>query len=615
MNQIDKKYREKLPEVIKSFPAQSLSEDEVDAPVTTKKRRSKKLPKLSREGYYPIEEDYSKHWWLNTQSQAARAQPDETFEQLVRRRIGDLRKRETLAQIILVLEILALEASPEFKAAQQQPVESQLEETQAEKASEIQATGNGEVGNEKRPKRKTKKQQDIDLLLDLLLDKLSIWQSIEQDMGADIDTDKKNDSLVENSERLQEQGMLVSFCTDVVIPFFKSRIPAQASQVNKKLGGPGSVSPSKPGKSKPRSADKITRPGDRRARRPLQKTLSDTMGFVRSRPPSLSRSATDSQGMPRLKREASELSLLDIPLARLSHRDSSSQLRHLQSRQVDLTAISAATDAKLQHKAKIERDLKEAINTLKKPNRGQAVKEIADAADQRSLGSRGMQKKTMAPVRKVLQNVRNVQVTATPKHRRSLKAIASPKPDRDEEAEEQHAPSSGDFCIPSSGYQYSRLDMIGAAPAVPDLKPLHGATVIAMTPSRRSQTVSSTNDVSLEELGPTPLKERASQPAFGVSALCSAQGGLSFSDFMRSQMSRKAAPGTPSKGEPKKVALSSSLVKPTAIFATPAKPTITKSLAEDDMTTSPPLVETTVDGPANPDVEERSIYDVLGWND
>jgi hypothetical protein len=615
MPAMDKKYREKLPEVIKGFPLQSLSDDENEAPFPTKKRRSKKVPKLSREGYYPIEDDYCRRWWLNNQSTTARARPDETFEQLLRRRVGDLRRRETLAQIILILEILALEASPEFKTPQRQFENSQDVEAPAEKAMEGRAAKNDDLGAQRKPKRNAKKQQDVDLLLDLLLDKLSIWQSIEQDLSAAIDVDKKRDSLAENNEKLQDHDMLVGFCTDVVIPFYKSRIPNQASRVNKKLGGPGAVSPVKPGKVNGRANEKSTRKnGDRRPRIGLQKTLSDTNGFIRSKAPSLPRSATDTQSIPRLKREANELSLLDIPLARPSHRDSLSQLRHLQQRQVDLTAISAATDAKLRQKAKIEQDLKDAIDTLKRPNRGQAVKELADAADQRSLGSASMRKKTMGPVRKVLQNVRNVQVTATPRHRRTFNALAPPKLERDEEAEEQRAPSSGDYFISSSGYRSSKVDKIGATPAACRLKPVDGTLEVSATPSRNNFQRLADDELLSDHIGITPSRETAStlKPKLSKEAKPGAQQCLSFQDFMRSQMSNKKATATPLKSTTEKLTLHANSATPASIFATPSK---RASVVQNAMPENTPLKAATTTPLANSDAEEPSLYDALGWND
>jgi DNA replication regulator SLD3 len=205
MASMDKKYREKLPAMIKEFPHTTLSDFEQEAPTSTKKRKSKKLPRLSRDGTYSIEEDYVKRWWYTEDSR----RQDETAEQLMKRKIGDLRVRETLAQVILILEILALEATPEYKAAEAAGKVTE-EDTQ-----EIQKLGDADP---KKKKRKSKKPADLVILLDLLMDKLSIWQSIEND-GPATETQKTNDlSSRDNDGKLQDRDLLASFCIEVVIP-------------------------------------------------------------------------------------------------------------------------------------------------------------------------------------------------------------------------------------------------------------------------------------------------------------------------------------------------------------------------------------------------------------
>ncbi|KIW01316.1 uncharacterized protein PV09_07352 [Verruconis gallopava] len=606
MTQMDKKYREKLPEVIKSFPVQVLSDDELNGSMPAKKRRSKKSPKLSREGFYPIEEDFCRRWWLDNHSATSRARQDETFEQLVRRRVGDLRRRETLAQIVLILELLALEAQTEFKEAHTMTKESETGE-----ATEKQDVDDGKSAGTKKTKAKGKKQQDLDLLLDLLLDKLSIWQSIEQDIGESID--KKQDSSAENTEKLYEQDLLAGFCTDVVIPFYKSRIPSQASLVNKKLGGPVTVSPAKPEELKAQKLGKtLVKPGEKRPRRPLQKTLSDVNALMRSRKPSLSRSLTDIQAIPRIKREASELSLLDVPLAQPSRRDSMSQLRHLQQRTVDLTAISTATEAKLKQKAKIEQELKDAINTLKKPNRGQAVRELVDAADQRSLGSASMRKRTMRPVRKVLQNVRNVQVTATPKHQRTIRTLGHDQLTQEDGLEEQNAPSSGDYVIPSSGYRAANADVVDATPVVSRSMPSNMGPTISATPSKKSAKAVAVDELEPDKLGPSPeMKQSRQLKSISTGRVPS---NSSLQEVKYSQKSRMSAPSTPMKGKSAHTLAVPKSVQPSAIPSTPVKckPTIPPR--------SPEVLDTTPKknpsrDPYREEMKEQSIYDVLGWND
>lgn len=52
-------------------------------------------------------------------------------------------------------------------------------------------------------------------------------------------------------------------------------------------------------------------------------------------------------------------------------------------REVDLSAITKHNEAKLKKKVNVEKELQDAIATLKKPNRGMAVKPVADETDAR----------------------------------------------------------------------------------------------------------------------------------------------------------------------------------------------------------------------------------------
>lgn len=106
-------------------------------------------------------------------------------------------------------------------------------------------------------------------------------------------------------------------------------------------------------------------------------------------PPRLSRSATDSV-VPSLKREPSDIPLSKVPIAKpdlhLSKRYS--------QREVDLTAVSQAKEAKMKKKADLEQELQGAIAALKRPNPRMAVKELVESAERRASGakSRSMSK-------------------------------------------------------------------------------------------------------------------------------------------------------------------------------------------------------------------------------
>lgn len=591
LNTMDKKYREKVPSLIRALPPGMLSDSEQEGPASTKKRKSKKLPKLSKDGFYTFEDEPCKRWWLMNSSDAKPHQ-NESVEQLLRRRIGHLRVRETLAQIILVLEIMALEASSAFKASVTANAEDQ---SQAGAESQIA-----------KKKRKPKKALGLDVQLDLLLDKLTIWQSIEQDESSNADARKDSDpSTRDNADKLEDRDILASFCVEVIIPFFKSKVPDKAAMVNKKFGGPGAVSPEK--LDRPKTRQDL----EKRPRRPLQKTPSDTTGNIRARPPTLSRAATDSV-MPRMKRETSDISLLEIPQARPVQRNSSVQLKHLKHRQIDMFAISAATEAKQKQKAKIQEDLKNAVDILKKPNRGQAVKDYVDASEQRSLGSASMRKKT-GTNRKIFQNV---QVSATPRTGRKRDALRPAVPSYSQAAQ---APDLGippfpssDFAIPSSAIRAPQFtDSVNATSS--SRVQAHG---VAETPSRGKSKM-----VTFDSSPPTMLQEDVQGDFIG-----STLAKTSFTDLLRQKVARDEAtqsPGQERQAEKRIRPEFTTPQKPRPIFATPIKPapvfdTPVKSVRGPMAIAQTPEArkEKVADAESEVEVEaEANIYDALGWND
>ena len=109
----------------------------------------------------------------------------------------------------------------------------------------------------------------------------------------------------------------------------------------------------------------------------LERVLTDENPGPRKHKPSLSRSATE-PSLPLLKREASDVPLLSIPLNKVAMSKRYSQ------REVDLRAASQASEAKLLKKASIEKELQGAITALKKPNPRMAVKELVEAAEKRN---------------------------------------------------------------------------------------------------------------------------------------------------------------------------------------------------------------------------------------
>lgn len=137
------------------------------------------------------------------------------------------------------------------------------------------------------------------------------------------------------------------------------------------------------------SSQVVSRPGasvqrrqHRQPRRTLERVLTEERSESRKPPPYLSRSITDS-ALPRLKREVSEASLSSIPLSNMA----ASKSRRYSQREVDLSAVSQANEAKLKKNALVQQELQGAIAALKRPNPRMAVKELVEAAEKRATGS------------------------------------------------------------------------------------------------------------------------------------------------------------------------------------------------------------------------------------
>lgn len=368
---MDKKYKTGIPDLLRAL------RDRSPDPKKRKKRKKWK-PKRDKCGFFVGEQEYLETCWPSTEVDGS---SQEEFEMQMRDKLDQLRERESFLQVILVLEILALEAcviagpllgSP---ALDPQPGHAQ------------------HVGsNTKKPK----KEQDLLPLLEILLDRLCIWHSLSLH-----DTTKRVSSrggCADVCAEVADSGDrddISNFCIDVVIPFYASRIPKYATIVNQKFGGPSPPTPVKgiqpTGAPKP-GQPAIRQPPEKRVRKPLERVSTDTLNQASSkRPPSLHRSATDSDAMlSYIKREnSSSPSLEAIPFARQSAQPRKRvSLLHQVSfdlgkgrREVDLTAMSQANEAKLRKKAETEAKLQEAIATLKKPNRERAVAELADSRD------------------------------------------------------------------------------------------------------------------------------------------------------------------------------------------------------------------------------------------
>ncbi|KAF2171425.1 hypothetical protein M409DRAFT_63702 [Zasmidium cellare ATCC 36951] len=467
VNVTDKKYRNGMFDHIKELPSRESPQDR------PKKRKRKWKPKRDRHGFFVDEKDYLEQWWIGDDEDRTALDSAEKIDAVIRRRSQRIRSRETFLQVVLILEILALEASGVKSAtASTAAAETQNLDTQAEESHV--------VPDEKKPKKK--KDVDLSALLDNLLDRLVIWYSIASGSPA------KSMDNVDDKEEANDD--LKSFASEVIIPFFSARIHERANAASKKLGGPTQPHPSKSKASAPRRPGEpaVRQPPSKRPRKPLERVSSDALNRAGKRHPSLHRAATDSDVLSTMiKRENSETPPLDnIPMSRQKSQQNGvrkrpSLLESLARREVDLSAMSQATEAKLKKKAELEGKVRDAIDTLKKPNRSRAVEEHAKTTDESfakaiAKGKSNGQRKTT--------DKNPVAVTATPRH-----VKATPAHSRHLYQGPAHFPSSGSVSmVPgTSARQLAVPDQIpNSTFAVPQTghRPRHGASLVDGTPSR-----------------------------------------------------------------------------------------------------------------------------------
>lgn len=573
----EKKYYEKLPTIIKAIPAGMVSDEEATVKLG-KTKKSKKKTKLSREGVYPCEDAFIIKWWRSEMPNMDNA-GQETIDTRIRRRIGDLRVRETLAQLILMLEIIGLESLATYKG----PAENVPPIGESQPQEDLQD----------QPKKRKKKLDDIALQLDLLLDRLSIWHATEEAGILNFDPKAANPQGSVDSKDKHGSDRLHSFCVEVIVPFYMSRLPDQGFAINKKLGGPAIASSKRKAMRPPLTSKKSgdsKEPETKKSRRSLARVVTDTTGKTgRKGPPSLARSTTDTALLRQqsIKRETSEAPLSAIPFKRSPSRarQSMSQLRHLQGREMDLTATSAAAAAKLKHKARVEDDLKEAIATLKKPNRDLAAGSYMADIEERGLGSANRSRKQPNPVRKV---VKDVQVTATPRVGRRTKNVIEQTPvhyhqDPFVRSAATEAVPRSDLFVPSSGIRHPSSVVPGTVQRSVTAREL-AQPGVTETPSKAPTTKIFTSGPARRTIFATPTKSST--------RLFDADPHPSSDIFETPFQGRRNSPPNDDQS------------KPPVIAATPIKATV-HSKGTESITFATPAKQ----------AEEPSIYDALGWND
>jgi len=201
---IDKKYRESVPGIIGKASARV---DDSDHGVPKPKKRKPKKPKLGKDGLYPSEEEHVRRWWIANKPAAVGDDEKTITASEMKYHISCLRRRETQLQMILILEILALEplsrAVEEAGDSQLPGMETQLPSREASQ----------EPGNKKR------NRVNLPVLLDVHADRLCIWQTTMSDETKAL----AESQILPDGEHTQKaeranSDPLRDFCVDIVVP-------------------------------------------------------------------------------------------------------------------------------------------------------------------------------------------------------------------------------------------------------------------------------------------------------------------------------------------------------------------------------------------------------------
>ncbi|EMD00935.1 hypothetical protein BAUCODRAFT_61834 [Baudoinia panamericana UAMH 10762] len=413
---MEKKHRDGIRSVLKELSPDGLETPEhADKP----KKRRKWKAKRDKQGFFINEMEYIEKWWrVDHDTESLMPGSAESTEDRMMRRSPRLRCRETYLQIILALEVLSLEQSLARHA--KRPDTGELTGVMPS----VEETQGVEQSAQQEPKKaRARKLQDLTESLETLLDRLCIWRSLETRSPAKKagrDDDEADDAGDE----------LKSFCVEVVVPFYAARVPGHAVIINKKLGGPTAPTPAKhKTRSTHRPGEPTYRKGpEKQAKKPATRVSMDVSEQSVRQPASLIRSATDSDILQyQIKRESSEVqvALETIRPAKPPQRRARNSLVHTISfsrREVDLSAMSQANENKMRKKADVEQKLRDAITTLKKPNRTLAVQDIAESADQQF--AKVTASRRQVPKARVSEQSKSY-VAATPKHARTVNATPS----------------------------------------------------------------------------------------------------------------------------------------------------------------------------------------------
>lgn len=204
----DKKYRDGVPSCVALIDIQDHSADDANQTLAkAKKRKSTKKMKPGKTGLYPNEDALIRRWWASHDDDSESGGPESSRDELTKRRISQLRIRETQLQMIVILEVLAL-----------QPLASVPEDTGTGLPAGLPTS---EAADPKDKPTKSKQPDHLTMLIDVHIDRLCIWQSIahEATKSPESNSEKGSEQLGGTSNASKHtDNILKDFCVEVIAP-------------------------------------------------------------------------------------------------------------------------------------------------------------------------------------------------------------------------------------------------------------------------------------------------------------------------------------------------------------------------------------------------------------
>ncbi|OJZ88158.1 hypothetical protein ASPFODRAFT_43784 [Aspergillus luchuensis CBS 106.47] len=616
---MDHKYRETLPTTVQDLLL-SVSDDEA-APPKRKRRSTKK--KLGKNGLYPEESDLIRKWWrdraLNDQGLPSEMSRDAESK----KHIADLRLRETQLQILLILETMALEAII---------------------ADEKKREGNGEGADKPTKTAKGKKPQDLNVMLELHLDRLCIWHAVSFEETVVPDSAKTNHL----SGKKVESDAVRDFCTEVIVPFYASRLPDKCKLITRKLGVSTAISPFT---KQPQTKKTPREPGtpverqhaQKSRRRAFQRVLTDQAPSQTRQPPSLSRSNTTPAPTESRRESLDPL----LPTVSANVRGGIQKAKRVENREVDLNAVARQHETKLKKMQMLvdqKKELDAAIHALRKPNRELVAKDIAEDASKRLSTGGGSSRKPKNPVRNPYGQ--GVQVAATPKGSRKKDVMADMPPlpkSLSQPALIPQGSSSSPFTsepqiVPGSNIRPSNSGLFrsaddGAIQETPTRRPTQplSSADISASPKRKIsgplfRVPSKPAPAPTSVPAPVPPAFRATEK--GPTTPIAARHVDAYMPRVKSIGSSKPSmimetPPKPAMAPAFSIASAPAATEPAAVAGTPVKATttITTTPAKANVFATPvkgasaARLAVPTAAPTVPVTPEKSIYAQLGWDD